>query len=322
MHRRPTGRRRPACHATRTTAPKGGSLVTNPRRTPNPRPANHLRPAGRGPTTAQNVGAPATHDRSMTAQRRGGRRKKRNARLPPCWLDKTPRGPPEGGGYICHIPAWIFCKLPVRRDRAMNLMGDASWLLSRVKHAATTAGGGIKKAPPLPPPPLRALRPPGPPASLLAGLHAEDLAPPALPSRSMELPLPGPRYPSEAGDYFSEWNRFMEAGVPNEYRTYGPGGGQGEEIMSVFRELAPELGPQDLNYLRRPYVANTRLSDRTYGVAARRMNREGDMEQRFQVYGTDPHGRRAILYSVPLEEAQALGLEEKMRALGYAPETP
>jgi hypothetical protein len=188
---------------------------------------------------------------------------------------------------------------------------NPSWLLSRVQQAAAAASGGLKKAaalrPPPPPPPL--------PAAMLAKRMA-DLAPPLPPTRSVELPLPSPRYPSGSGDYYDEWNRFIDAGVPNEYRTYGPGAGK-PEILSVFREMAPDLGPNDLHYLRRPMVEGTRITPGTYGVASRRMNRAGDVEQRFQVYGVDNAGRRAVLYSVPLEEAQAMGLEEKLRSLGY-----
>jgi hypothetical protein len=136
------------------------------------------------------------------------------------------------------------------------------------------------------------------------------------------------RFP-EVDGYLTEWNRLMDAGIPNEYRIYGIGNKRVRglpEVTSVYEALIPEArgkGYDAVNYLDRPHIQTGPLYgprgvEKYFGVAQKKRNRAGDLEHRLQVYGqdgTDRHG--GILYSVPVEEAEKLRLAEKLRALGY-----
>lgn len=198
-----------------------------------------------------------------------------------------------------------------------------SWddIIKRVAAARESAPtlGRLPPPPPPPPPPLQVLSrippppPPPPPTMMAAAENASEV-------------LDAPRFASDH-PYLSEWNRFMDAGVPNEYRTYGAQSlGSDPAVSNVARVLESLGGGQKLAGTNAYYgkIVPTqqagvpyKLTPGTYGMASQRMNRAGDRETYLQVYGTDPGGRGAVLYSVPADVAERIGLAQKLEALGY-----
>lgn len=198
-------------------------------------------------------------------------------------------------------------------------MGNIGWLISRVQKAAPPAA--LRRPPlPQPPPPLPPARSPVPPP------------PPRLPApesldRSYELPLEE-RFQSE-DPYLQEWNRFMDAGLPNEYRTYGARElGKDPQVRALASLLeatgipstprfhAPEaLGSNA--YFRSFVDTRQRLTPMTFNVAQKKINQQGDMAAYLQVYGPGPEGRPAVLYSIPADTAEAAGMADKLQSLGY-----
>ena len=147
------------------------------------------------------------------------------------------------------------------------------------------------------------------------------------------MAIPGPRFPA-IDPYLEEWNRLMDAGIPNQYRTYGPQRLiRDPEVGRVWRQLEPDLHPDDTAYhLYRPMIPmDGARGDQLFpGVPLRdhpsyfvnwmtkRANLAGDIERRLQLYGPDPGKRpRTILYSIPEREAASLGAEDIFRSLGY-----
>lgn len=161
-------------------------------------------------------------------------------------------------------------------------------------------------APKSPPPP-----PPPPPRQ--AGQSAA--------SKSEDAPMFRSDHP-----YLKEWDRFTEAGIPNEYRTYGTYGlldpssisalpiARDPAVMAMRDKLGELFGGA---YVDRPYVDGANGENGTY-LFASRPKADGSQETFVHVYGPDPGGRRGTrLYSVPAEDAARMGLEEKLSSLGY-----
>jgi TP901 family phage tail tape measure protein len=146
--------------------------------------------------------------------------------------------------------------------------------------------------------------------------------------------------------YLQEWDELMDIGVPNDYRTYGGGSGATKNARSVSRKLeevalsshearmasgnSPKISSgvglsrshslYGTNEYINDYVPYTVRESKTFGVVEQKL--AGDTNRKmFQVYGDDPSGRRrgTILYSIPLEEAQKLGLIDKLKQKKYTP---
>jgi hypothetical protein len=237
--------------------------------------------------------------------------------VPPRFNGRSYVNPPPGFFKTLGFSA-VAPRSQLAGSGAVTGMAGIDWLLKRVGKAAAEAAPAVRRVPPpLPPPPRRVvpvrMPPPPPPRVAVAAPRAADVV----------------RFP-EVDDYLSEWNRLMDAGVPNEYRMYGVGAERlkgNDEVRSVFEALIPEArgkGYDAANYLAgRPHIQTgpvygPRGVEKYFGVAQKKINRAGDLEHRLQVYGRDGTNRHGgILYSVPLEEAEKLRLAEKLRALGY-----
>lgn len=145
--------------------------------------------------------------------------------------------------------------------------------------------------------------------------------------------------------YLKEWDEMMDAGIPNEYRTYGAGSKShygGNDITGVSRKLeevalsgfearakAGQTGSTKVGNSRKPdqYGMNAYMGDtvhdtgrasKSFGTVDLRLSKD-TTQKMLQVYGDDPSGRRgAILYSIPLEQAEELGLADKLLEKGYS----
>jgi TP901 family phage tail tape measure protein len=148
--------------------------------------------------------------------------------------------------------------------------------------------------------------------------------------------------------YLKEWDEMMDIGVPNEYRTYGAGSKsnyKNQDITDVSKKLeevalsshearigsgsSPKQGggvgrtrDSDVygkNAYINDYVKDTGRASKTFGVVEQRLTRDTNRKM-FQIYGDDPTGRRygTVLYSIPLEEAEKLGLADKLIEKGYS----
>ena len=134
--------------------------------------------------------------------------------------------------------------------------------------------------------------------------------------------------------YLKEWDEMMDTGIPNEYRTYGV-----TSRNKVNKELAKKierpviermkasgrktsglennLGTND--YFGDSIHDTTRRQNRSFGILEQKMNKAGDTRKMLQVYGKDPSSRGGtMLYSIPLEEAEKLGLTDKLLEKGYS----
>jgi hypothetical protein len=133
--------------------------------------------------------------------------------------------------------------------------------------------------------------------------------------------------------YLKEWDEMMDIGVPNEYRTYGVTdrtAAKRTEIAKKIEAVAIEsqkarglrsgeklVGAND--YFGDSIGDTTRRGNRSFGILEQKINRAGDTRKMLQIYGEDPSGRGStILYSVPLEEAEKLGLTDKLVKKGYS----
>ena len=145
--------------------------------------------------------------------------------------------------------------------------------------------------------------------------------------------------------YLRDWDEMMDMGMPNEYRTYGAGSAGnygGEDITGVSKKLeevaisnfearakAGQTRLINVGSARSPdqYGKNAYIGDtvrdlgrksKTFGVVDQKLAKD-TTRKIFQVYGDDPGGRQGtILYSLPLEEAEKLGLADKLIEKGYS----
>jgi TP901 family phage tail tape measure protein len=138
---------------------------------------------------------------------------------------------------------------------------------------------------------------------------------------------------SEYSPYLREWDEMMDVGVPNEYRTYGVTSrtaarstDTAKKIENVAIESQKARGiktgrPDNIgenNYFGDMIGDTRRNKNRSFGVSEQKINRAGDTRKMLQIYGDDPSGRGStILYSIPLEEAEKLGLKDKLLKQGY-----
>ena len=155
-----------------------------------------------------------------------------------------------------------------------------------------------------------------------------------------------------AKEYFDRWNESMDMGIPNDYRTYGASWAGGDPII---REVSSKLekvgiestrargfgntGGHEVNLGTSQYYGNyvqadgnkayqSRIADlakkqpdgrepKHYFGTVESQTQEGTAK-RFQIHGPEYGGRPGtVLYSIPIEEAEKLGLAEKLTEQGY-----
>ncbi len=157
---------------------------------------------------------------------------------------------------------------------------------------------------------------------------------------------------AKSQEYLDEWNKSMDMGIPNEYRHYGASyiGGADPVTRQVSRKLEavgiesdialgldrkrsdPNLGKNQYygkytqtnsseSYTKRLDDLKERQPDKikpkNYFGIVDLPTKDGTVK-RMQIHGPDDSGRQgAILYSIPIEEAEKLGLAEKLTKQGY-----